>query len=354
MREALQQSGVENGPQSACGADIALAAKVAFLRRPDAYRDPPRRVETVETHMAWVFLTENHAYKLKKPVRYDYLDFSTLEARALSCADEVRLNRRLSRGVYLGVVPLTCKADGRLALGGAGEPVDWLVWMRRLPYQRQLDRAIACGTVRPSDLARVGRLLARFYRSAAVERVSPAAYRARFAADIAANRTELTQPRYQLPVLPIKQTAATLLGYLRHNPETFDLRIRLGRIVEAHGDLRPEHIFLGARPQIIDCLEFRRDFRILDAADEVAFLAMECERLGAPAAGDAIFAAYRRDMGDAPPPALMCFYRSHRALTRAKIAIWHLRDEDVREPEKWRARARAYLALASRYAARFR
>lgn len=354
MREALQQSGVEDGLQAACGADIAFAAKVAFLRRPDAYPDPPRRVETVETHMAWVFLTENHAYKLKKPVRYDYLDFSTLEARAISCADEVRLNRRLTRGVYLGAVPLTREADGRLALGGAGDPVDWLVWMQRLPRQRQLDRALACGAVTPGDLAGVGRLLARFYRTAAPVHLSPAAYRARFAADIAANRTELVLPRYQLPVLPIKPTAATLLGFLHHNPETFDRRIRQGRIVEAHGDLRPEHIFLGARPQIIDCLEFRHDFRILDAADELAFLAMECERLGAPAAGDAIFAAYRRGTSDAPPPALMCFYKSHRALMRAKIAIWHLRDEDVREPEKWRERARAYLALASRYAAQFR
>src|SRR4030042_657356 len=101
----------------------SLEAKLGLLGRPDAYPEAPSRVEAVETHMSWVFLTDTHAYKLKKPVRYDYLDFSTVEARRLDCEGEVRLNRRLAAEVYLGVVPLVLDAAGRPSLGGAGGTV---------------------------------------------------------------------------------------------------------------------------------------------------------------------------------------------------------------------------------------
>src|SRR3989338_3277770 len=107
-------------------------AKVAFLRQPQAYPEKPARIETIETHMSWVFLTPQHAYKLKKPVRYDYLDFSTVAARKKNCEEERRLNQRLAPGVYLNVIPLTLDSDGAMRLGEPGEILDWLVMMRRL------------------------------------------------------------------------------------------------------------------------------------------------------------------------------------------------------------------------------
>ncbi len=113
--------------------DPDLAAKVAFLSRPGSYPEPTLRVDAIETHMSWVFLTDRHAWKLKKPVRYDYLDFSTAAVRRQHCIEEVRLNRRLTSGVYLEAVPLTQNADGQLSFGPAATVVDWLVRMRRLP-----------------------------------------------------------------------------------------------------------------------------------------------------------------------------------------------------------------------------
>ena len=119
--------------------DHDTEAKLAFLAQRAAYSDRPCRVECIETHMAWVFLTDRHAFKLKKPVRYEFLDFSTVEARRQDCAREIELNRRLAADVYLESVPLSVGADGLLQLGGDGEIVDWLVKMRRLPRERMLD-----------------------------------------------------------------------------------------------------------------------------------------------------------------------------------------------------------------------
>ena len=123
-------------------------------------------------------------------------------------------------------------------------------------------------------------------------------------------------------------------------------------MVEGHGDLRPEHVCLGPDPAVIDCLEFNRDFRILDWADELAYLAMECERLGSPGAGTEILETCCRDLDDRPPAALIHFYKAFRALLRARLAILHLRDADVRDPEKWRPRCMEYLALAESSAGR--
>jgi aminoglycoside phosphotransferase family enzyme len=333
------------------GDDIPLHAKIEAMRRPETYSERPTRIEAIETHMAWVFLTDRHAYKLKKPVRYPYLDFATLEARYRDSEDEVRLNRRLAADVYLGIEPLVLSHE-RLRVGGEGEPVEWLVKMRRLPRGRMLDRAIETGRVEVAQAKRLGRLLTRFYRQAARVKMGPETYRGRIASDIEANRDELLRPSYGLPANSIRRIAATLLRTLRSHPEWFDERVARELIVEAHGDLRPEHICLLSPPVIIDCLEFNRDFRLLDPADELAFLALECERLGAPWVGRVVLDVYAGMNSDRPPTHLLAFFKAHRATLRAKIAALHLRDAEVAEPEKWVERANEYLRLAEGYAAR--
>jgi aminoglycoside phosphotransferase family enzyme len=264
---------------------VTLDDKVAFLKRPESYPEGPERVETVETHMSWVFLTDRFAYKLKKPVRYPFLDFSTLGARRRDCQEEVRLNRRLAGDVYVGIVALTADSDGNLQLGGDGETFDWLVEMRRLPARRMLDQVIGSRAVRKTDIRRVAKKLAEFYKGSRPVEIEPCEYRQRFQVDVAANLRELVTPEYRLSGATAKRVAAAQLELLGCEPELFAERVRDGRIIEAHGDLRAEHICLGPEPLIIDCLEFNRDFRILDPVDELAFLALDCERLGAPWTG---------------------------------------------------------------------
>ncbi|MDJ0945311.1 MAG: hypothetical protein QNJ30_17725 [Kiloniellales bacterium] len=329
---------------------VTLTAKVAFLRRPDSYPDRPKSVKAVETHMSWVFLTDDHAYKLKKPVRYDFLDFSSIEARRLDCQEEVRLNRRLAPDVYLGTLPIRAHPDGRLSLEGKGAIVDWLVKMRRLPRELMLDQAVRESRVRDEDADRVASVLAQFYRTSACQELTPKEYRDRFLMDIRANLDALSKPSFGLCVSLIDRVGQAQLRLLERRPELLKERVRQRRIVEAHGDLRPEHICLGPSPMIIDCLEFNRDFRILDPVDELCFLAMECELLGAAFVGRRIFETYRGLTGDDPTKTLVAFYKCYRACLRAKLAVWHLADPETCDPERWAALARDYLALADGYA----
>jgi aminoglycoside phosphotransferase family enzyme len=335
-------------PQSA--AAIELADKVAFLKRSESYPDAPWAVEAVETHLAWVFLTDRHAYKLKKPARYPFLDFSTLAARRRDAEAEVRLNRRLAPGVYLGFVPLTLSRSGRLVLDGTGTPVEWLVQMRRLPRSSMLDFAITAGSVDAAALDGVAGLLAAFYGAARRVSLTPAAYRRRFAEEIEVNARALGEPRYGLPAAVVADTATAQRGFLARRPDLLEARAAAGRIVEGHGDLRPEHVCLGPPPAVIDCVEFNRDFRILDPVDELAYLGLECERMGAASVGTTLLARYAALTGDQAPQALVHFYKSVRAVLRAKLAAWHLDDRRVPDRSQWLKRARMYLELAERYA----
>ncbi|OGA53604.1 MAG: hypothetical protein A3F74_02200 [Betaproteobacteria bacterium RIFCSPLOWO2_12_FULL_62_58] len=329
--------------------DASIDEKVAFLRSPGAYPARPAGIEVIETHMSWVFLTDELVYKLKKPVRYEFLDFSTIEARRQNCEREVQLNRRLAGDVYYGVVPLIMSADRNLQLGGDGSIVDWLVKMRRLPAHRMLDAAIRGRTVGAEDVRRLSHLLSEFYQRSAPVAVSEAEYRGRFESEIRANHAELSKPDYELSTPQIDRLTQAQRRFLSANADLLERRARDGKIVDAHGDLRPEHICLTAEPKIIDCLEFKREFRLLDPVDEFAYLAMECERLGGAPVGDQVLRQYLEATGDTVPDKLIWFYKAFRACLRARIAIWHIADHEVRDTDKWCRRANDYLELAESY-----
>lgn len=327
----------------------SLADKVAFLKQPGSYPAPTLGVEAVETHISWVFLTDAFAYKLKKPVRYEYLDFSTPEARRLDCEEELRLNRRLAAEVYLAVAPLMLGSDGSLNLRGQGRPLDWLVQMRRLPAERMLDALIRRRAVTEGEVRGLAHKLAAFYAGSAQERMSAEAYRQRLAGEIAKNLEELSRPEFRLPTQRLSRIAEAQSAFLQRQPALLDARVAQGRIVEGHGDLRPEHVCLTPEPVVIDCLEFKRDFRILDPLDELGYLALECERLGMPEIGPWLLTAYGEASGDRWPAPLLHFYQSCRASLRAKLAIWHLLDDGRHPPEKWIRAAHEYLDLAERH-----
>lgn len=329
----------------------SLAEKVAFLSQPEHYPEPASSVETVETHMSWVFLTDRFAYKLKKPAKTSFLDFSTLALRRHACEEELRLNRRLAPHVYIGAVALTL-ANRSFALGGRGEVVDWLVKMRRLPRERMLDRAIADRSYTPDDIARVAARLAAFYREATPVVQAGSAYLARVSAAAEADLAELRAIRGDIAAESLDRIGAAQRGFLRTHARLLERRAEEHRIVEAHGDLRPEHVALSAEPAIIDCLEFNAAFRRLDPVDELAFFSLECEVLGAPDVGETVFAAYRAATNDDAPPELADFYRCCRAVLRAKLALFHLAESPVRDPQRWRPQAHTYVAFAVAYAER--
>jgi aminoglycoside phosphotransferase family enzyme len=321
-----------------------LEAKVRFLSDRSAYPGGTSKVESIETHFAWVFLTDLHAYKLKKPIRFDRLDFTTLTARRWDCEEELRLNRRLAAGVYLAVVPLAQRRDGGYELDGAGPVVDWLVKMVRLPAASMLDQSLKDGRVTAADVRAVALHLAHFYRAQRILDMGGEAYRQRLAHQVTANRRELTAPDLGLPPERVHALACRLLMLLQRQRTA--VAARAARVVEGHGDLRPEHVCLSSPPCVIDCLEFDLDLRVVDPVEELAFLGLECARLGAPWVGPLFVDIYASETGDTVPVPLVNLYTGLRAVNRAKIVAWHLRDPAVRDREDWRAGAITYLEQA--------
>jgi aminoglycoside phosphotransferase family enzyme len=333
---------------------FATSQKVEFLSQRTSYPDTPTQVETLETHMSWVFLTDTYVYKLKKPVRTEVLDFSTLEARYRDCQAELRLNRRLAPQVYLDVVPLTVDVTGQLHLSNGGRdddanPVDWLVKMYRLPEDSMLNQAIAQGTVEQTEIQQVAALLARFYQNAEPVPLSPQAYCHRIETDLREVLKELTQPEYHFPETWVKEIMNRQLEVLKTDAPLLGDRVHQHHIVEGHGDLRPQHICLRPEVAIIDCLEFNRSLRILDPVDELAFLGLECERLGAPWIEAVLLATYSDITQDQPPPQLIRFYKAYRACLRAKLAVWHIEEPGQNGHNHWRQLARTYLLLGEKY-----
>ena len=320
--------------------------KLAFLRDPRSYPDGSRRVEVIETHFAWVFLTRARAYKLKKPLRRGMMDYRTLARRRLGCREEVRLNRRLSPAVYLGATPLSQDRRGALKLGAGGKVLDWLVVMRRLPAARMLDQALKGRSVADADVDRVVATLGRFFATAPPVGATPAEFFRRLRGQSAADERQLAavSPGWQAL---LRRVCAVQRQFRRVQRAALAARAR--RTVEGHGDLRPEHIHLGPPVTVIDCLEFDRDLRLRDPAEELAYLQLEMRRLGSARLGRRLCQRVLAALDDAPGRAIVAFYMSHQALTRAKLAAWHVGDPQFPEPRRWLRRARSYLEDALRY-----
>lgn len=327
-----------------------LAEKVAFLSGGGAYPQGTGEVVRCETHMSWVFLAGDKAYKLKKPVRFRYLDFSTLARRETACQAELSLNRRLARDVYLGVEALVLSPRG-LAIGGAGAIVDWLVVMRRLDERCTLEHAILDSRLEAAQLHRLVRTLVQFYRRGRRVLTSAGVELVEWRKSLANNRRILLNPRLGLPTALVRRIDRIQSSFLSQCGDMIAERVRRRRIFDGHGDLRPEHIWLTDGIRIIDCLEFNPRLRAVDPFDEVAYLSLECERLGAMWAGEILRQGLTRGLHDDPPPELLLFYRCHRATLRASLTIAHLLEPNPRTPEKWPRVARAYLSIAARDAA---
>ncbi|MBY5344427.1 hypothetical protein E0H35_23985 [Rhizobium leguminosarum bv. viciae] len=306
--------------------------------------------ELRETHMSWLFLGAERVYKLKKAVRYPFLDFSSVARRRYFCFEELRLNRRLAGKTYISVVPICRTADGGLRagdVGGVGEAIDWVVEMLRLPDRDMLDYRMQSASVESSDIDAVALLLSDFYRSLLSEHVVCEHQVAYMSQQLEGDATVLCREEFGLA-----QQVSPLLAKAREElaecTSELHRRMRAGWFREGHGDLRPEHVWLGRPLQIIDCLEFNRMMRIVDPYQEVAQLGMECSVAGYPWIADFLTARVAGDLGGKPSERLLQFYTATKALLRARLCMAHLLEKEPREPSKWQPLALRYIGVASR------
>jgi uncharacterized protein len=299
--------------------------------------------------MSWIFLVGAEAYKLKKPVRFPYLDFSSLEKRHVACVSELILNRRLAPDVYQRVAPLSV-VENRLSLSrsgmAAGTVVDWLVVMRRLDESLTLEQRLLKDDLSIRALDPLIDMLVRFYRHAARIALPPARLLMHWRGSLDDNRRVLFDSRLPLPAPTVRRIDRVQRRFLQQRAALLAERTRSRWIVDGHGDLRPEHIWLTPSVRIIDCLEFNSQLRMVDPLDEIAFLCMECARLGDACFADHIRRRFMQLLPSRTSEPLFTFYRCYRATLRARLAIAHLLDPAARTPAKWPPLARTYLDLA--------
>ncbi len=333
--------------------DDAYLAVTKLLECRNAYPERPEHVERIDTHISTVFLSDQYAYKLKKPVKFDFLDYSSIAHRYRACQEEIRVNSRMAPGVYVDVIPIVRTADNSLKLNGHGEPVDWVVRMRRLPSNATLAHLIHAGQVTYEHVHSIVKLLQRFYHSTSRLEISPQTYRAEILRHVSANRAELLDISHHLSESIVKRVHSAQLRFLRLTPEMIDDRVRSHQIVDGHGDLRPEHVYFVPDPVVIDGIEFNAELRHLDVLDELCFLAMECAAQGAEAIGEQILAGFCLAANAHPSIKLVKFYKCYRACVRSKVAALRASQLDGNAQEEMLESARTYLTLADRYAADF-
>jgi aminoglycoside phosphotransferase family enzyme/predicted kinase len=323
------------------------------LRDPAAFPERPDRVEIRQTHLSLVCLAGDAAYKLKKPIRLPFADFSTLELRERFCHEELRLNRRLCPEVYLSVEPLRRLADGRLSFcpGEEGEIVDHAVKMRRLPEERMLDRVLEEGAVTESEIRAIARRVAAFHAQAGrgesvAELGSPERVRGFALANFAETR-ELAGTVFPA-ALHEALAGRAQRDFDRWMPE-LHRRALEGHVVDGHGDLHARNICLTEPPSIFDCIEFCPSFRCGDVATEHAFLAMDLRFRGHPELAAAYLDEVMLATGDTGMREVLPVLFRYRAMVRAKVSAIAAGESDFSETARAEAAdtARRYLRLAA-------
>lgn len=325
---------------------------ITALTDPAAYRSPVAAVEVIETHISWVLLAGEHAFKLKKPVVLPFADFGSLAARRHYCEEEVRLNRRLAPQVYLGVVPITGSEESP-HVEGDGAAIEYAVKMRRFEQDALFSRLLARDALRPELVDRLADRIAAFHASA------PAATAPDFGTPDRVLRVALDNFSEMAPGAGAARgaTLARLEAWTRESfarlEPAFASRRRDGRVRECHGDLHLGNVALiDGEPVPFDCIEFNAALRWLDVIDEVAFLVMDLLDRGRPDLGYRFLDRYLAGTGDYAGVTVLRFYIVYRALVRAKVHGLRARQAAANAAEARRLGAAAdhYLALASRVA----
>jgi aminoglycoside phosphotransferase family enzyme/predicted kinase len=327
----------------------------AALLDPACYPHPVAGVRVLETHISWVLLTGEYAYKIKKPVTLGFLDFSTLGLRRYYCEEELRLNRRLAPELYLDLVEIRgTPAAPRIA--GEGPLLEYAIRMREFPQAALASRALASGTFGAAEVDALAAGVARFHSDAPRARAQD-----RFSAPDTVLEDALQNFEQMLPLIKSAPDDRALRTLRRWTEREFALRRdaiaarkREGFVRECHGDLHLGNIvLLDGRPVPFDCIEFSDGLRWIDVMSEAAFLAMDLEDRGRRDLAWRFLNRYLEATGDYAGIAVLPFYLVYRALVRAKVHLMRSRQGSLRRPEKLRLERafQNYLRLAGRLAA---
>ena len=324
------------------------------LQSPEIYPEKPEKVELLQTHVSAIFIVGEHVYKVKKPVNFGFLDFTTLEKRKYFCREEVVLNRRLCPEVYLGVVEIRLQ-NGRIILGeGAGEIIEYAVLMKKLPQDCMMDRRLAEGKVTRPVLQKIAAKVVQFHDQAELRPEIASFGRVEvIRTNVEENFSQMEKyVGISLPAEVFQRIRDRARTFIEAHLPVFEKRLTGGRIRDCHGDLHLQHICLGDEILIFDCIEFNPRFRYGDVAADIAFLLMDLDFHGHPGESAELAAAYLSLSRDWPLYLLLNFYKAYRACVRGKVFSFRLDDPAISPQEKAAAQEEAsrYFQLAHQYA----
>jgi len=326
---------------------------IKFLLNSASYPDPTSMVTLLQTHISWVFVTDHFAYKIKKPVNFGFLDFSTLEKRKLNCEREIKLNRRLAPDIYLGLIKFTYDGN-QFFFDGNGETIEYGVKMKRLKQERMMDQLIKQNALTYDMIDAVAKKVADFHKKAETNKK----INSFGSLDVIWFNWEenFYQTRDFIGFTLTKHRHSYIMEHIRNfitkNRTLFEKRIEERRIRDCHGDLHSRNICFDKNVVIYDCIEFNERFRYMDVASEVAFLAMDLDFHNLPEFSNRFVDQYIKESNDPSLKLLLDFYKCYRAYVRGKVLGFLVNMENVPIDERKEnlLNARRYLSLAYKYA----
>ena len=323
------------------------------LQDPAALPDPTENVSVVQTHISIVFVADNFVYKVKKPVNFGFLDFSTLDKRRFYCSREVELNRRLAKDLYLGVLPIRFDGVKYTMAKNHGRVMEYAVKMKRVPVSKLMKSLFQSGELTEDHLKAIAQVLAQFHLSA--HRTPEIDQFGRWEAFKVNTDENFEQvERYIGVTIPRNRFEALKKwteDFYSTNRTVFRLRRKEGRIRDCHGDLHMEHICFTDPVSVIDCIEFNDRFRYSDTVADIAFLLMDLEYNGAETFSKSLWESYKRYALEDNVDSLLTFYKTYRAFVRGKVNSFQVEDENITEEKKEEAiqTATKYFELSYSY-----
>ncbi len=279
--------------------------------------------ELIETHISWVFICHRYVYKIKKPIKYSFLDFSTLEKRKKYCKREIELNKRLADAIYLDVVPITRFNDHYKIGGNEGTIIDYAVRMLKMDRTKQMDQLLVQNKVSKSDIKNLAKTIAAFHDNTDIIYQKDVLDIGKKFKDLEAEKEYLSeQPNGNIYATIIDDAIKIADDFLKGNKDLLKNRLSAGFFRDCHGDLHSRNIFLLPSPQPFDCLEFNDDYRQIDVLNEVAFLCMDLDVLGKKDLSELFLESYNQlfpTMKSSKERLLFIYYKAYRANVRAKV-----------------------------------
>jgi len=325
---------------------------VEALMKPETYDEDPGSIELVQTHISFVFLTSNFAYKVKKAVNLGFLDFTTLEKRRFFCEKELELNRRLCRDMYLEVVPIN--KSKAIRIKGEGETVEYAVKMKRMPQEMMMSKLLEMNKVDDRLIDRIAKIIAEFHSKAETNgRISEFGSIATIETNWKENFAQTEEyVGKTISTEDFKLIRERVEDFMEINVTLFEKRMAEGQVRDCHGDIHSGNIFVTNGIYIFDAIEFNERFRYSDVAADVAFLAMDLDFREHSDLSKFFVDRYIKYSGDQELTKLLPFYKCYRACVRGKVVSFKLKDPNVRSKEKNTAKkeAKAYFKLAATYA----